>query len=295
MRNNIMTPTRHTVIGPDANPVQLTVHGAIGTALAVVQINPATAVTERMYFPFAQFLAENGFTVITYNYRGVGRDGPHPKDVKSGFTTWADNDVEAVTQWASEHYPGLAHMAVGHSFGGHAIGLCASSRTLSAAVTICSQAGCLRFIKPGMERLKVSILLKLIGPLAAKLLGYVPGRRLGLGEDLPANVMLEWSRWTSLRHYFFDDPSVNAAARFARPSIPILALGFNDDPWAPAQAIDLMMGHLTGCTVERRQLGPEDSDGSAVGHLGFFRKRHANALWPIVADWLKTQLPDIQK
>ena len=294
MRSNPMSQIQHTAICPDGSPVKLTVHGAVGAVKAVVQINPATAVTERMYFPFAQFLAANGFTVITYNYRGVGRNGPHPKDVKAGFTSWADNDVEAVTEWVAEHYPGLAHMAIGHSFGGHAIGLCASSRRLSAAVTVCSQAGCLRFITPAMERLKVSLLLKVIGPLSAKLLGYVPGRRLGLGEDIPANVMLEWSRWTSLRNYFFDDPSVNAAARFSRPSLPILALGFNDDPWAPAQAIDLMMGHLTGCTVERRQLGPEDSDGASIGHLGFFRHRHADTLWPVVLTWLKTQLPDNQ-
>ena len=294
MRNNPMNPVQNTAICPDGSPVKLHVHEAIGAAKAVVQINPATAVTERMYFAFAQFLTENGFTVITYNYRGVGRDGPHPKDVKAGFTSWADNDVEAVTQWVSEHYPGLAHLAVGHSFGGHAIGLSASSRKLHAAVTICSHAGCLRFIKPGMERLKVSVLLKIIGPLTAKLFGYVPGRRLGLGEDIPANVMLEWSRWTSLRNYFFDDPSVNAAARFSRPSLPILALGFNDDPWAPAQAIDLMMGHLTRCTVERRQLGPEDSEGSSIGHLGFFRHRHADKLWPIVVAWLNTQLPENQ-
>ena len=294
IRSNPMSQIQHTAICPDGSPVKLTVHGAVGAVKAVVQINPATAVTERMYFPFAQFLAANGFTVITYNYRGVGRNGPHPKDVKAGFTSWADNDVEAVTEWVAEHYPGLAHMAIGHSFGGHAIGLCASSRRLSAAVTVCSQAGCLRFITPAMERLKVSLLLKVIGPLTAKLLGYVPGRRLGLGEDIPANVMLEWSRWTSLRNYFFDDPSVNAAARFSRPSLPILALGFNDDPWAPAQAIDLMMGHLTGCTVERRQLGPEDSDGASIGHLGFFRHRHADTLWPVVLTWLKTQLPDNQ-
>lgn len=291
MRNIIMTPSKHTATCPDGTALELTVHDATGPAKAVVQINPATAVTERMYFPFARFLAEHGFAVVTYNYRGVGRDGPHPREVASGFTSWADNDVEGVTEWVSQRYPGLAHLAVGHSFGGHAIGLCQSSSRLSAAVTVCSQAGCLRFIRPGLERLKVAILLKVIGPLTAKVFGYVPGRKLGIGEDLPANVMREWSRWTSLRHYFFDDPTVNAAARFARPSMPVLALGFDDDPWAPAPAIDLMMGHLTGCSVERRQLSPADSDGSPVGHMGFFRQRHADTLWPMVARWMDSKLP----
>ena len=286
-----MNLTTHVAICPDGQPVELTVHHAIGPAKAVIQINPATAVTERLYFPFARFLTEQGFEVITYNYRGVSRHGPHPRDVTSGFISWADNDVEAVTRWVSTHYPGLAHMAVGHSFGGHAIGLCASSSTLTAAVTLCSQAGCLRFIKPGVERWKVTLLLKVIGPLCAKVLGYVPGRSLGIGENLPANVMLQWSRWTSLTHYFFDDPAVQASERFARPSLPVLAIGFEDDPWAPAPAIDLMMGHLTSCAVERRQLSPADSDGSPIGHMGFFRPRHANTLWPTVVSWMTHQLP----
>ncbi|WP_122315745.1 alpha/beta fold hydrolase [Pseudomonas cichorii] len=289
-----MKTTTHPITCSDGQRVDVTVHSHTETVKAVVQLNPATGVTERMYFPFAQYLASNGFAVITYNYRGVSRNGPHPKTVQAGFTAWADQDVEAVTEWVSGQYPQIPHLAVGHSFGGHAIGLCASSSKLSAAVTICAHAGCLRFIRPWQERLKVTILLKILGPLSARFLGYFPGRRLGIGEDLPAGVMREWSRWTSLRQYFFDDASVNAPARFARPTMPILAIGIDDDPWAPAEAIDLMSSHMTRCNVERRQLGPADSAGSPIGHLGFFRQQHADTLWPIVARWLETQLPSTQ-
>lgn len=287
-----MKTTTHSIPCSNGHKVEVTIHDATAPARAVVQINPATGVTERMYYPFAQYLASNGFTVITYNYRGVSRKGPHPKTVQAGFISWADNDIEAVTHWVSGQYNGVPHLAVGHSFGGHAIGLCESSSRLNAAVTLCSHAGCLRFIRPWQERLKVAILLKLLGPVSAKLLGYFPGRRLGVGEDLPADVMREWSRWTSLRQYFFDDPSVNAPARFARPTLPILAVSVDDDPWGPAEAIDVMTKHLTGCSIERRQLGRADSNGLPIGHLGFFRQQHADTLWPVVARWLETQLPD---
>ncbi|MBX8574830.1 serine aminopeptidase domain-containing protein [Pseudomonas cichorii] len=286
-----MRTTTHSITCTNGHSVEVTTHTGAGPVKAVVQINPATGVTERMYLPFAQYLVANGFTVITYNYRGVSRKGPHPKTVQAGFVSWADNDVEAVTHWVSGQYSGVPHLAVGHSFGGHAIGLCESSSKLSAAVTLCAHAGCLRFISPWQERLKVAILLKVLGPLSAKFLGYFPGRRLGIGEDLPADVMREWSRWTSLRQYFFDDPAVNAAARFARPTLPVLAIGVDDDPWAPAEAIDLMTEHLIGCAVERRQFAPADSHGSPIGHLGFFRQQHADTLWPVVTRWLEAQLP----
>lgn len=283
-----MTRTPQLIRCADGFELRTTVYEPGQPALAMVLLNPATGVTERMYVPFASYLAEQGFAVLTYNYRGV-QAGDSARRVTAGFSTWADQDVEAVTRWAAAQYPDVPLLAVGHSFGGHAIGLCESSRLLSGAVMIASQAGCLRFIQPLAERLRVMALLKVIGPFCARALGYVPGRKLGIGEDLPAQVMLEWCRWTSLRNYFFDDPRMNAVTRFQRPQMPVLSIGFEDDPWAPAEAIDLMSGHLGGCQVERRQYGPAHSLGQPIGHLGFFRDRHADTLWPAISQWLAQQ------
>ncbi|WP_263263794.1 alpha/beta fold hydrolase [Pseudomonas sp. RIT-PI-S] len=282
-----MTTVPVSIACADGLELQGTLHPSAQAAAAVVILHPATGVTERMYFAFARYLSEQGFHALTYNYRGVGLTA---RQVLAGFSTWADQDVEAVTGWVAAQYPDLPRFAIGHSFGGHAIGLCASSQQLQGAVLIASQAGCLRFITPLAERLRVAALLKVIGPLCARLLGYVPGKRLGIGEDLPAQVMLEWCRWTSLPRYFFDDPSMNAAARFSRPRMPVLAIGLDDDPWAPPAAIDLISQQLTGCQVERRQLSPAHSQGQAIGHMGFFRERHAATLWPGVAQWLQRQL-----
>lgn len=276
--------THAPILCADGFVLSATLHASPTPAKAMVLIHPATGVTERMYFAFARHLAALGFDALTYNYRGIGAQARH---VAAGFSTWAALDVEAVTRWAAARNPALALLAVGHSFGGHAIGLCESSRHLNGAVMITSQAGCLRFITPWTERLRVAALLKVIGPLCARLLGYVPGKRLGIGEDLPAQVMLEWSRWTSLPRYFFDDPGMDAAARFSRPRMPVLSVGMSDDPWAPAAAIDLMCRQLIHCPVERRQLSPADSHGQAIGHLGFFRERHATTLWPAVTEWLQ--------
>ncbi|MGH8779678.1 alpha/beta hydrolase family protein [Paraburkholderia sp.] len=285
-----MTTTTHSVRCSDGFMLEATIHSAAQPARAVVQINPATAVTERMYFPFAEYLTAQGFDVVTYNYRGMRAGGPHAKSVDAGFMTWADQDVEALTRWVAGRYADVPRLAVGHSFGGHAIGLCDSSRLLSAAVLICAHAGCLRFIRPFGERLRGALLLKVIGPLCARMLGFVPGRRLGIGENLPGRVMLEWSRWTSLPRYFLDDPETHALERFRSQRLPVLSLGMEDDLWAPAEAIDLLARELTGCAVERRQLGPSDSRGQAVGHLGFFRRHHADTLWPVVTQWFERHL-----
>lgn len=280
-----MTTTIHPIRCADGFTLQATLHASQSAAKGLVLLNPATAVTERLYAPFARHLAAQGFHAVTYNYRGM-QQGAAAKNVQAGFSTWADQDVEAVTRWAAEQNPTLPLLAVGHSFGGHAIGLCESSKLLKGAVMITTHAGCLRFVSPLGERLRVTAMLKAIGPLCARTLGYVPGKKLGIGEDLPGQVMLEWSRWTSLPRYFFDDPRMNAVERFSRPRMPVLSIGFNDDPWAPSEAVDLVSGHLIGCAVERRQYGPEHSRNQAIGHMGFFRDRHADTLWPEVTAWL---------
>ncbi len=55
--------------------------------------------------------------------------------------------------------------------------------------------------------------------------GYMPARRLGLGEDLPAPAMLQWGRWSAMPEYFYDDPEWDARQRAGKITLPILVLG----------------------------------------------------------------------
>lgn len=132
--------------------------------------------------------------------------------------------------------------------------------------------------------------MRVLAPLLCRVLGYMPGRKLGLGEDLPRDVMLQWSRWTTLPRYFFDDPAVDAARRMSRVRIPLLVLGFDDDPWANPAAISMLIAPLTNAKIERHQIAPRQADMRAIGHMGFFRKRSEERLWPRVGSWLLEQL-----
>jgi predicted alpha/beta hydrolase len=264
------------------------VRPAARSAIGVVLIHPATAVPQRLYASFAEALAARGFHVVTYDYRGIGHSRPASlRGFDARMQDWADLDAEGITDWARTRWPDLPLLAVGHSFGGHAIGLCEGSRHLAAAALVAAQAGSLRFITPLAERVRVTALLHGVVPLAATLMGYIPGSRLGLGEDLPAGVARQWSRWTGLHRYFFDDPALDAAGRFARVEAPLLVLGFDDDPWATAPAIDLLADHFRGTAVDRRQISPKAAGSGPIGHLGFFRRQHRDTLWPLLIDWLE--------
>ncbi|GAA1946459.1 alpha/beta fold hydrolase [Brevibacterium antiquum] len=260
---------------------------------AVVVLHPATAVPERLYRGFAEFLAGDGFAVITYDYRGTGNSGAPSENRGIRMRDWMALDVPAVAQWAGERFPDAPQLAVGHSIGGHALSLDYGSSELRGFVTIASHAGVTAAIPKLSEKLRVGLVLRVLGPLTARLLGYVPGRRLGLGEDMPGASMLEWSRWSRLPRYFFDDPTMGAADRAARVTTPVLAIGFSDDLWATPEQIDAIADQLTSAEVERRTIDPGSVGASAIGHMGFFRRTNRDALWPEVSAWLRQRLESI--
>jgi len=82
-----------------------------------IQINSAMAVTRGFYRTFAQYLAEQGFTVVTYDYRGIGDS--YCKNWRNiTLWQWGELDYPAVTDWLSANYPDHRMVALGHSLGG---------------------------------------------------------------------------------------------------------------------------------------------------------------------------------
>jgi len=253
-----------------------------GTA---VLINSATAVPRKIYRGFAAYLAEQGQTVLTYDYRGIG--GSRPRSLR-GFDVrmrdWAALDVAAAIDHMRNVWPKLPLGVVGHSFGGQALGLAPNNDQVARALFVAAQAGYWRlFHSP--EKYRVYAMLRFIGSPIARTLGYVPGR-LGIGEDLPRDVFLEWTGWVMRPRYFFDDATLDALANFPCYRGRLRAICLTDDPWATAPAVDLLCAGFTGITPERIDIAPADAGAAKLGHFGFFRPEHRDTLWRDAAAWL---------
>lgn len=254
----------------------------------IVVIHSATAVPRKIYAAFAGALTERGASVVTYDYRGVGQSRPASlRGFKARMRDWAAQDAPAVIDWALARWPRRRLLGVGHSFGGHAFGLMPGTERHARVTTIAAQSGYWRFLAPH-EQWRIYVLLKALGPAACAVTGYMPGRKLGLGEDLPTGVFAEWRRWCLMPNYFFTDTSLDLLANFEALTAPVLAIGLSDDPWATPHAIDHMVRGFTKAPVTRLTLTPAEAGVARIGHLNFFRAEHRATLWPKVTDWLLT-------
>jgi predicted alpha/beta hydrolase len=259
-----------------------------GAKQEAVLINSATAVPRKIYRHFATYLAGRGCVVLTFDYRGIG--GSRPEKLvgfQASMSDWATLDISSAVTWMRGRYKGIPLSVVGHSFGGQAVGLLPNNDMISRSLLVAAQAGHWALMTPP-ENYRAYLIMRLIGRPITRLLGYTPGK-LGIGEDLPKGVFLQWSDWVMNRRYYYDDPHLPALANYAQHKAPVRALSFTDDPWATRAMVELLCTGFTATKPEVISITPKQAGETKIGHFGFFRPELRDALWRDSADWLLTK------
>ncbi len=256
----------------------------VGTAT----INPATGVAARYYHDYARFLAEHGFDVITYDYRGIGRSRPaRLRGCGYRWRDWGELDFDAVLRFARGHDPDGSVSVIGHSIGGFLPGLSRNTSAIDRILTVGAQYA---YWGDYARAHRVRLFLKwhVVMPVATAMFGYFPGRRLGWLEDLPANVAYEWSfRRARMELNHPRHARQDVLRRFAAVSAPILAVAVSDDEIGTIAAIQRTLKYYTGSRRSGVMLTPEDLGRQTVGHFDLFRSRHAYGFWLDTLLWLR--------
>jgi len=254
----------------------------------VLIINPATGVKQNFYAHFAAYLAKDGFHVYTYDYRGIGgsRFGSL-KNVEASILDWGELDFSAAIKYVKQRHPSYSISVVGHSIGGQIIGLSKLSHSVDNFVMIGSQTPFWRHYN-GTMLLKVWNLWHIMIPVLTRLFGYFPARSLGLFEDLPGPVALQWARWGKNKDYLFDELP-HKKESFSSLQQPTLAYSFSDDPYAPLKAVEDLLSHYPNLKVEHQHIDPKSINRKSIGHFSFFRKSSEDVFWKGVSEWLKAK------
>lgn len=246
---------------------------------AIVVLAAATGVRRTFYAGFARHLAAHGLPCVCFDYRGVGDSRPRSlRGFGATLSQWGSSDLAGVFDWALERWPRARLLLVAHSVGGQIVGLAHNAASVDAAVFVGCQEGYWRNW-PFPKVVQFWLLCHLLMPVSSRLLGYMPARRLGLGEDLPRGVGLEWARWARSK-------GALGGRHYAELRAPVLAYSAGDDTLAPRRAVDALLRCYPGIGVERRHLEPHELGVGALGHFGFFRDSFRSTLWREVGEWL---------
>ncbi len=258
-------------------PIAVRGYESTGAACAHVVIGNAVGVHQRYYQDFAAWLARQGFLVWTFDWRGQGES--LQGSLRAAHPTLQDwvLDYEAVIAHAKALMPRKPLLLVGHSLGAQLPGLFACPERVDGMLAVAAGSGYWRVNAP---QLRKSILpfWYAVMPVTTTLCGYFPGARLGMVGDLPASIAWQWRRWCL--HPQYGMGAENARDAYARVRFPVHLLRMMDDEMMSEQGNADLLAMYANAPHTVEQLGPQDTAGQRIGHLGFFKPRFEAMLWP---------------
>ncbi|MCV0438623.1 MAG: alpha/beta fold hydrolase [Hydrogenophaga sp.] len=278
---------RLSLTAADGYPLAAMRYRGSAPARAHLVVGGATAVPQGFYKRFAEHAARRGFDVLTLDYRGIGASAPSTlKGFRMNYLDWGRLDLAAAVEAMRQE--GMPLYLVGHSYGGHALGLLPRQEGINGAWTFATGAGWHGWMPP-LERLRVLFMWRVLGPVWTRMAGYLPWSRLGMGEDLPLDVYRQWREWCRFPRYFFDDPRMKSVTeRFDDVRFPIVAVNALDDAWAPPASRDAFMAGYRNAAVRAVTIDPRLAGLGPIGHMGYFRAR-AQPLWNEALDWFESR------
>ncbi len=278
-----------TIPAADGYPLAATLYTPAADNGRAVVINAAMAVRQRFYGKLAAYLAEQGFTVLTYDYRGVGGSAPQKmRGFEARLWEWGAKDFHAMLAWLIAEYPQQRLLVIGHSIGGHVVGLTPLSARLVGMFTAPAQSAYWRHWS-GRGRVWVWLVWNIMVPLLSRSMGYYPGKLGGMGEDLPAGVVQEWAQATHFPRYLLDVHAGGAHDHFAAFGGRWWSWGFTDDTYAPRRAVEGLPLLYPNAQATLRFIDPAEVGAKKIGHFGFFREQFRDTLWAECAAWLAAQ------
>ena len=250
---------------------------AVGPARGVVVLVPATGVSQRFYRRFASWLAQQGHAVLGLDFRGIGESRPHSlRGFDATLDHWVLDLDAALARALDEAGSGVPVAALGHSIGGTLLFMAEQAPRLRTLVAVGAQTAHWHDF-PHPQRWPMALLWHGVMPALAGTFGYFPARALGLGEDLPRGVAMQWALrpWRPL----FADADAAARRQRTLPAVHLLAA--RDDVFATPAAVDRLLAMLPGLAVQRHVIEPAAHGLARIGHFDLFRERCA-AAWPLL-------------
>lgn len=249
-------------------------------------INSATGVKQQIYFSFAQFFSEQGFTVITYDYRGIGLSKPlKMKGFEASMRSWGTHDYKAITDFIKSNFPNYQKFCLGHSVGALILGMNQDSDIFEEFIFVGTQNAFVGNLKL-KTKIEAYLGFGIVQPLSTKILGYFPANWFGLGESLPSGSAFDWR--TLILNKKSTNKLLEKVEDFSRNlNQKVFVIRAEDDVWLTEKGVrSLLENTYPSLKPTYRIIKTSESEKGEIGHINFFRS-YNKKLWNIILERLE--------
>ena len=247
---------------------------------AIVVLNGATGVSARFYSAFATWLAaERNMACVTFDYRDFGGSAEGGlRNSKATMADWGVHDQQAARDFAVSRFPNAPLWVIGHSLGALCLPFQKRLGQISRVITVASGPVHVRE-HPWPYQMLPRLFWFGHAPLAALVAGYLPGKALGLGSDLPAGVYWQWRRWCTSPDFFASEFGTGLPFpdwTGLKADMKIIAIA--DDVMMPPKSAWKLMQFYPEAPKKQYVIRPGDFGLSKLGHIGAFSEKN-KAVW----------------
>ncbi len=275
-------PKRITITTSDKVNLDAFLFEAKEAIKGTILLNPGLGIPKEFYQKYAAYLAEQGYSCLVYDYRGIGESGAQAPDKKViNLRNWGIVDMVATTDYLYQKYPEQKIYFIGHSIGGQVAGLMKNHHLIERFIFVNTTHGYWPLFNFPLNIFS-AFMWYLHMPITANLFGYMPRSLTYRGIKMAKGVALEWAAWSRkknyIAHYFGKNIPTNFYENITQN---IDVIRFEDDPIAIPRTVNAMMAYYKNAPIKMHAIDPKKSGAKRVGHSGFFSEKLGKPWWDL--------------
>ncbi|MCH7312862.1 alpha/beta fold hydrolase [Acinetobacter sp. ANC 3882] len=247
-----------------------------------VLICPATGITKNFYHAFANWLNQQGYPVLSFDFRGIGESLHGPlKDSTASINDWGIYDIPAAIETLLNKTQAEKVIIVGHSAGGQLLGITSNYDKVAKVLAIAGSTGHVKGLK-GKTKILAPVMFNVIFPVSSFLKGYGATQFIGMGENLPKNVAKQWAEFCSKPGYVMNAIGKSIFEDYHQEiQCPITSFWATDDEIATQANVKDLLRLYPNAPTKLIELNPQQHGYKQIGHMSMFKKSHQK-LWPLM-------------
>jgi predicted alpha/beta hydrolase len=227
----------------------------------------------KVYRHLGKEMAQHGVQLCTPDWRGIDSSSIRAGRTSDfGYRHLVEFDIPALIAAVRQRVPRAPIWLGGHSLGGQMALLAAAGNPVHIAGVVLIASGSVHLpCYRGKLRCGVRLLTTLssiIGPV----LGYFPGARVGFGGREAAGLMHDWSHVARTGEYRLVGSQLDYEHKLSELDMPVLAITFAADSWAPAQATQALLTKVAFRKPVHLHWNASKTEDIAVDHYSWIKR-----------------------